>query len=65
MKTLVRFLVGLAMPFVLVFGGAGLIGLGLDGQVDFLVWAGLIVFAVGLLWCLGLYLWIDAGTFRD
>ncbi|MEE4298264.1 MAG: hypothetical protein V2J24_02380 [Pseudomonadales bacterium] len=52
----------LLAPFVMLFGGAGLIGLGLDRDVSFLVWTGLVVFAGGVLWCLFLYLWADSGV---
>lgn len=61
MKALARFLVALLGPFVLVFGGAGLIGLGLDHEVPALTWTGLVVFGGGLLWCLFLWLWADSG----
>ena len=65
MKSLARFLVVLLTPFVFVFGGAGLLVLGLDHQSSFLAWTGTIDLAAGLLWCLGLWLLADSGSFRD
>ncbi|MEE4300079.1 MAG: hypothetical protein V2J24_11620 [Pseudomonadales bacterium] len=65
MKELARFLVVLLAPFVLIFGGAGVIALGVEREIEFLIWTGLIVLGSGLLWCLFLYLWADSGSFRD
>lgn len=62
MKTLARFLVALLAPFVLIFGGAGLVGLGLDREVPFLIWTGLVVLGAGLLWCLFLWFWAESGS---
>ena len=45
----VRFLVGLLAPFVFVFGGAGLVGIGLEYDINILVWAGGIATICGLL----------------
>lgn len=50
MKRFIRFVLGLLAPFILVFGGAGLVGLGLEHDLRFLVWAGAIATACGLLW---------------
>lgn len=65
MKSLARFLVALLAPFVFVFGGAGLIAVGLEHEIEFLLWTGLILLAAGLLWCLWLYLQAEAGSFWD
>ena len=46
----IRFVVGLLAPFVLIFGGAGLIGIGFEYDYNVLVWAGGIVAICGLLW---------------
>ena len=61
MRGFAGLLVALLAPFVLRFGSAGLIGLGLHREVPFLVWTGLVAFAGGALWCLFLYLWADSG----
>lgn len=47
-----KFLVTLATPFILIFGGAGLFGLGIHFELAFLMWAGALVFLAGLAWCL-------------
>ena len=50
MKDIVRFLVLLAAPFILIFGGGGLVGLGLEHEIEFLAWVGAIAVVCGLLW---------------
>jgi hypothetical protein len=51
-RDLTRFLISLATPFILIFGGAGMIGLGFEFEVKFLLWAGVLVFLAGIAWCL-------------
>lgn len=56
MKEIIRFLVGLAAPFILIFGGAGLVGIGVEYDIDILGYAGAIITVCGLLW--GCWLWL-------
>ena len=46
---------GIVAPFVLVFGGAGIVGIAVEYEIEFLVWAGLLLLVCGLLWMLGLF----------
>ncbi len=59
MRDIVRFLVGIAAPFLLIFTGSGLIGLGMEYKIEFLLWAGGVTAACGLLW--GCWLWLLTG----
>ncbi len=52
MRGLVRFLVTLATPFILIFGGAGLFGLGVEHEINVLIWTGGLAFVAGVLWVL-------------
>ena len=61
-RWLLRFLVILATPFILIFGGAGLFGLGLEYGWNVLVWAGGLAFLAGLVWCLWL-VFLEGGSF--
>lgn len=56
MKALLRVLLAIAAPFLFVFGGAGLIGFGIDHDVRFLVWTGGVLVLSGLVW--GLFMWL-------
>jgi hypothetical protein len=64
-RWLLRTLVVVAAPVLLVLGGATLAGLGLDHDLAFLVWTGLIVAACGLLWGGWLLLVASAGGDTD
>ncbi len=50
LKDLLRSLVGIAAPFILIFGGAGIAGLGLEYKIEFLLWTGGISVVSGLIW---------------
>ena len=50
MKTFVRFVVGLLAPFALIFGGAALLGFGVEHEYEVLAWSGGIATLCGLLW---------------
>ncbi|MEO0872109.1 MAG: hypothetical protein AAFY19_09155 [Pseudomonadota bacterium] len=65
MRSLIRFVLGLIMPIVLLAAGAGMAGLGLDREWNWLVWAGLIVAGAGIVWGLFLFFLADSGSFLD
>ena len=65
MKSFMRFLLGLFAPLILVFGGAGLAGLGAEYDFDALIWAGGIAIVSGLLWGCWILLLADSGTWWD
>ncbi|MEM7621792.1 MAG: hypothetical protein AAF235_01150 [Planctomycetota bacterium] len=46
-----RLLLGLATPFILILGGAGLAALGFSMGSLMMIIAGLVVAAAGVLWC--------------
>ena len=58
-KEIVAMLMGVFAPFILVFGGAGLVGAGVEWKINFLVWAGGIVILIGLV--LGLFMYFSDG----
>lgn len=62
MKSLVRFLVGLLAPFILIFGGAALVGIGVEYDVNVLAWIGGIAVVCGLLWGLWIF-FLDESAF--
>ena len=49
-RSCLQFLIGILMPIVLIVVGAALAALGFTQGWAFLVWTGLIVAGVGLLW---------------
>ena len=61
MKVLFRFILGLLAPFILVFGGGALVGLGVEYDSTTLVWMGGIAVVCGLLWGCWL-LFLDEST---
>ena len=61
MKEIVRFILGLLAPFILIFGGGGLLGFGIEHDYDVLAWAGAIATLSGLLWG-GWLLFLDGAT---
>ena len=60
-RWLLRTVLAVIAPVLLILGGAALAGLGLDRELPFLIWTGLIVAACGLLWGAWLLLLADAG----
>lgn len=56
-----KFVVAVITPILLVIGGATLAALGISNGSSFLVWTGLIIAAVGLLWG-GLFLLLYGPT---
>lgn len=50
MKRFIRFLLAVAAPYILVFGGAGVAGLGITWEVLWLFWAGAVLVVAGLGW---------------
>lgn len=65
MKKIIRFIVGLAAPFILVFSGAGLIGYGIENEYETLAWIGLVVTVCGLIWGFWLYFLADSAIWWD
>ncbi len=63
MKRLVRFLVGLLMPFFLIIGGGTMFGWGMDNDWPIITWIGVSMVAAGILWGLFLFLWASEGPF--
>ena len=61
MRDLLRFIVGLLAPFILIFGGAGLVALGFEYQKTFLLWTGGVVALAGVLWGAFLLLFAHEG----
>mgnify|MGYP001825561399 CR=1 FL=1 len=49
-RSCLQFLIGILMPILLIVVGAALAALGFTQGWPFLVWTGLIVAGVGLLW---------------
>ena len=60
-KNLFKSLMGILAPFILVFGGAGLVGLGIEWKINFLVWTGGITILIGLI--LGFFMYFSDGDF--
>ncbi len=50
MKQIIRFVVGLLAPFILILGGGGLIGIGVEYEFEILAWVGAVSVVCGLLW---------------
>lgn len=65
MKQLLRFIVGLLAPFILIFGGGGLIGVGIEYEFEIVAWAGLAASVCGLLWGCWLLFMDGAGAWWD
>lgn len=49
-RSFVKFLVSLAMPFILIAAGAGMVGLGWSQDLGWLIVPGLVVAGCGVLW---------------
>ncbi len=62
LKSFATWLLSLLMPVVLVLLGAGIGGVGLMQGWSWLVWAGLIVIGIGVLWGICLFVFADAAT---
>ncbi|HEY9129498.1 MAG TPA: hypothetical protein VIN02_06670 [Sulfurovum sp.] len=60
-KGFLKSLMGILAPFILVFGGAGLVGLGIEWKINFLVWTGGITILIGLI--LGFFIYFSDGDF--
>jgi hypothetical protein len=60
-KGFLKSLMGILAPFILVFGGAGLVGLGIEWKINFLVWTGGITILIGLI--LGFFMYFSDGDF--
>ena len=66
MKDILRFLISLAAPFILIGGGAMLMGAGAEYEWNILVYAGGAMIVAGIIW--GLFLWLagsSGGSFFD
>lgn len=66
MKDILRFLISLAAPFILIGGGAMLMGAGAEYEWNILVYAGGAMIVAGVIW--GLFLWLagsSGGSFFD
>lgn len=60
-----RFVVGLLAPFILIFGGGGLIGIGVEYEFEILAWVGAVSTVCGLLWGGWLLLLDGSSTWGD
>ena len=65
MKSFLRQLIGLFAPILLIAGGAGLIGLGLTYAFEALVWTGLVLIVVGIVWGVFVYFIADSISWFD
>lgn len=66
MKDILRFLISLAAPFILIGGGAMLMGAGAEYEWNILIYAGGAMILAGAVW--GLFLWLagsSGGSFFD
>lgn len=66
MKDILRFLISLAAPFILIGGGAMLMGTGAEYEWNVLIYAGGAMILAGVVW--GLFLWLagsSGGSFFD
>ena len=66
MKDILRFLISLAAPFILIGGGAMLMGAGAEYEWNILIYAGGAMILAGVVW--GLFLWLagsSGGSFFD
>ncbi len=50
MKELINFVIGVFAPFLVIAAGALVAGAGVQFQIAFLFWGGLILVGVGVLW---------------
>lgn len=64
-KQLVRFVLGLLAPFILIFGGGGLVGIGIEYELPIIGWIGAVSGACGLLWGAWLLLLDGASIWGD
>jgi len=62
MRRLIAFVLTLLIPIILIAGGGALTGWGATNDWDWLVWAGLSMIAVGVLWGIVLFLWAGNGS---
>jgi len=62
MRRLIAFVLTLLMPIILIASGGTLAGWGMTNNWDWMVWAGLAMIAVGILWGVALFLWAGNGS---
>lgn len=62
LKSFATWLLSLIIPLVLVLLGAGLAGLGVTQGWPWLIWTGLVVAGIGVLWGICLFIFSDAAT---
>ena len=62
MRRLIAFVLTLLMPIILIAGGGTLAGWGMTNNWDWMVWAGLAMIAIGILWGVALFLWAGNGS---
>ena len=62
MRRLIAFVLTLLMPIILIAGGGTVTGWGMRNDWEWLVWAGLAMIAVGILWGVFLFLWAGNGS---
>jgi hypothetical protein len=62
LKSFFTWLVSLVLPVVLVVLGGAVAGLGLVQGWTWLIWTGLIVAGIGILWGICLFAFADAAT---
>ncbi|MCH2100963.1 MAG: hypothetical protein MK209_03470 [Planctomycetes bacterium] len=57
MRSFIKFLVSLLMPFVLILVGAGMVGAGFLWGWNWAIIPGLVVAAAGILWGVIIFFW--------
>ena len=62
MKQVIRIIIGIFMPFVLIVSGGAMFDWGLDNDRDYVVWVGIGLVVVGIVWGLVLWLWVNLRT---
>ena len=60
MREIIKFFVDLAIPFILVFAGIGMVAVSFEYQITWLFWGGLLVMLFGVI--RGLWLLISNGV---
>ncbi len=62
LKSFATWLLSLIIPVVLVLLGAAIAGVGLTQGWSWLIWTGLVVAGIGVLWGICLFAFADAAT---